>query len=129
MADKLHPQELSPAVLARARALGFAVDDRERLREQLDAIQEAAERFSATIAEILAPRVERVDDVIPGVWALLYPELRGKYEAAGSPHGSDDDGMWRWLREQTEARRAAEDRIPGRGVKGPTGRPSGRCRV
>jgi hypothetical protein len=50
----------------------------------------------------------------------VYPRLVRTYQAAGCPNGPDEEGMWRWLRQQAaiaaEAERLERERAWQRGL-------------
>ncbi|MBZ0155075.1 MAG: hypothetical protein K8I29_02535 [Alphaproteobacteria bacterium] len=68
--------------------------DVEILRKVMEQISQSAFEFGKDILPIL----QKFKDEMNTYYRIIHPILRKEYEAAGSPCGMDDDGMWQWLR-------------------------------
>lgn len=83
----------------------------DRHAAAVDELGAALRRFSETLADTMSPAVQDFGQAVVDAWAVIYPQLRAAYAAAGEPYGPEDEGMWRWLDEaaaQIRARYEAE---------------------
>lgn len=58
------------------------------------------------LVEYLTPPVETMIQMLAAIFDEAHTRVWNAYQQAGAPYGESDAGMWRWLRELREIKRA-----------------------
>lgn len=105
MSQQRQPQQEDTLHTAAAEAAAQAQVALERI-DGIAAI--VVNQWAQTIAPALRQTIEAATAAWLPFWERFTTWLRLEYEAAGSPYGPSDEGMWQWWRELAAAAHVAE---------------------